>query len=68
MELTQPAQLLKVQFQVNIEQLHPADLFDMGSEHVNQDGANDSGLVYDIQPYDYHCAAEGAMLVEPFDI
>ncbi|PHU13720.1 hypothetical protein BC332_14925 [Capsicum chinense] len=35
------------------EKLNPADLFTIGSGHLNQSKANDPGLVYDIQPQDY---------------
>ncbi|PHU26084.1 hypothetical protein BC332_04416 [Capsicum chinense] len=35
------------------EKLNPADLFTIGSGHVNPSKANDPGLIYDIQPQDY---------------
>jgi subtilisin family serine protease len=35
------------------ERLHSADLFAIGSGHVNPSRANDPGLVYDIQPKGY---------------
>ncbi|KAH0752537.1 hypothetical protein KY285_005685 [Solanum tuberosum] len=35
------------------ETLEPADLFAVGSGHVNPPRANDPGLIYDIQPEDY---------------
>uniref|UniRef100_F6HUK2 Subtilisin-like protease SBT1.2 n=3 Tax=Vitis vinifera TaxID=29760 RepID=F6HUK2_VITVI len=31
----------------------PADLFAIGAGHVNPSKANDPGLIYDIEPYDY---------------
>ncbi|ONK57367.1 uncharacterized protein A4U43_C10F19360 [Asparagus officinalis] len=33
--------------------LGPADLFAIGSGHVNPQAANDPGLIYDIEPNDY---------------
>ncbi|KAL7149908.1 hypothetical protein ABFS83_05G072400 [Erythranthe nasuta] len=35
------------------EKLHTADVFSIGSGHVNPTRANDPGLVYDISPDDY---------------
>ncbi|CAN0908695.1 Subtilisin-like protease 3 [Linum grandiflorum] len=38
---------------ISDEQHLQADMFDMGSGHVNPTGASNPGLVYDIQPEDY---------------
>ncbi|CAN1174479.1 Subtilisin-like protease 3 [Linum perenne] len=38
---------------ISDEQHLQADMFDMGSGHVNPTGASDPGLVYDIKPEDY---------------
>ncbi|KDP25559.1 hypothetical protein JCGZ_20715 [Jatropha curcas] len=38
---------------ISDEQFVPANVFDLGSGHVNPSEANNPGLVYDIQPDDY---------------